>query len=240
MKMLFRELSFLFSLFHLEFGLPAAVPVLPLNNKEAKRECCADRMNAIATNIAIKAAQDAKAAQFAQNNAACQAAFQVKKQLADKAVEAAKAAQAALVGKVALVEELTREQQAVTIVLQEEVNSKLQLEQAINEGMKALAGVDSLINIIRSGLQLAQTTSTNADSALTGVQRELCDKKCLLNQAYHAVDILGKEEARAINDLETTKCAVRRAVQAAVAAKANAMRAKRDFSNITPMVVKNT
>ncbi|XP_044748752.1 uncharacterized protein LOC123309617 [Coccinella septempunctata] len=238
-KMLFRYLFYIVSLYELEFRVAVAVPVLPLSNKEDKRECCADRMNAISSNIAIKAAEEAKAAQYAQIPAACQAAHQVKEQLAEKAIEAAKAAQAALVGKVALVEELSREQEAVKIVLQEEVNSKLQLEHAINEGMKALAAVKTLLNVITSGLKLAETTAQNADCAVRGVDRDLQEKNILLQQALRAVEILTREEAMARNDLDTTKCAVRRAMQAAAAAKANAMRNKRQSSENTPHVVKN-
>lgn len=52
-----------------------------------------------ASNIAQKAALEAKAAQDAQQQAGQQAAHQVKEQLAEKALEAAKAAEAALAGK---------------------------------------------------------------------------------------------------------------------------------------------
>lgn len=238
MKMLFIHLSIIVLLHNMQLTFTAAVPVIPLSLKDEKRECCADRMNAISSNIAIKAAEEAKAAQYAQIPAACQAAHQVKEQLAEKAIEAAKAAQAALAGKVALVEELTREKEAVKIVLQEEVNSKVQLEQAINEGMKALAGVKTLLNVITSGLKLAETTAKNADYSVRGVQEDLRDKNILLQQALRAVEILTREEAMARNDLETTKCAARKAVESAAEARSNAMRAKRASSEITPHVVK--
>ncbi|KAL3265321.1 hypothetical protein HHI36_009529 [Cryptolaemus montrouzieri] len=205
------------------------VPVLPLSHKDEKRGSCSDRMNAISSNIAIKAAEEAKAAQYAQMPAACQAAHQVKEQLAEKAIEAAKAAQAALAGKVALVEELIREKEAVKLVMQEEVNSKMQLEQSINEEIKALSGYKSLLNVLSTGHHLAETVATNADSSLRGVEEDLRQKDTLLQQAFHAVEILTRDEAMARNDLETTKCAARRAEQAAAAARANVMRTKRNF-----------
>lgn len=67
---------------------------------------CVPSKNSEGTNIAMKAAQEAKAAQDAQVQAGQQAARQVKEQLAEKAVEAAKAAEAALAGKEALVQQL--------------------------------------------------------------------------------------------------------------------------------------
>lgn len=73
-------------------------------NTEAKEENFDDseskshKLGQVATNIAQKAAQDAKAAEDAMQQAGQQAARQVKTQLAEKAVEASKAAEAALSG----------------------------------------------------------------------------------------------------------------------------------------------
>lgn len=91
---------------------------------EEKRDACVDKVNAISSNIAVKAAQEAKAAENAQAPAGAAAAHQIKEELAEKAIEAAKAAQASLAGKIALVEELTREKDALRVVIAELLQSK--------------------------------------------------------------------------------------------------------------------
>lgn len=78
---------------------------------------CVPSKNTEASNIAMKAAQEAKAAEDAQVPAGQQAARQVKEQLAEKAVEAAKAADAALAGKEALVQQLQEEIKEADVVV---------------------------------------------------------------------------------------------------------------------------
>lgn len=112
-----------------------------------KREVCADRMNSFSSNIAIKAAEEAKAAVNAQYAAGCQAAHRVKEQLAEKAMEAAKAAQAAAAGKAALVDEISREKEAVKVVIMELMNSKRRIEQAIEGQLRALQGDKSALKV---------------------------------------------------------------------------------------------
>jgi len=73
-----------------------------------------------ASNIALKAAQEAKKASDTQAPAALAAARQVKHQLADKAVAAAKAAEAALAGKQQILEQLQDEVHEAEIIVQEE------------------------------------------------------------------------------------------------------------------------
>lgn len=65
-----------------------------LDDSERKKGSAAQQ----GTNIAQKAAQEAKAAEDSMQQAGQQAARQVKTQLAEKAVQAAKAAEAALSG----------------------------------------------------------------------------------------------------------------------------------------------
>lgn len=95
---------------------------------DKKRDTCVDKVNAISSNIAVKAAQEAKAAENAQAPAGAAAAHQIKEELAEKAIEAAKAAQASLAGKIALVEELTREKDALKVVITELMNSKCKID----------------------------------------------------------------------------------------------------------------
>lgn len=117
------------SIFHnilLIYFTDAASIVVGKDDK--KRDTCVDKVNAISSNIAVKAAQEAKAAENAQAPAGAAAAHQIKEELAEKAIEAAKAAQASLAGKIALVEELTREKDALKVVITELINSKCEYQ----------------------------------------------------------------------------------------------------------------
>ncbi|XP_044748754.1 uncharacterized protein LOC123309618 isoform X2 [Coccinella septempunctata] len=206
------------------------VGLRPLREKvdsKDKREICADRMNLISSNIAIKAAEEAKAAEMAQYAAACQASHRVKEQLAEKAIEAAKAAQAAAAGKAALVDEIAREKEAVKVVIMELINSKNRIEQAIEGQFRALQEDKSALKVLLAALHIAQGTTTDADTVLRGIQDDLMEKERVLQCALHRTNVLTREEECARQDMQNTKCAVRKAVQSAAEAKANAMRVKR-------------
>jgi len=73
--------------------------------------------------IAMKAAQDAKAASEAQSAAGQAAAHHIKLELAEKAFQSAKAAEAALMGKQMMVDQLEQEVQEADAVVEEETNS---------------------------------------------------------------------------------------------------------------------
>ncbi|XP_045481167.1 uncharacterized protein LOC123685493 [Harmonia axyridis] len=194
---------------------------------EAKRDACVDKVNAISSNIAVKAAQEAKAAENAQAPAGAAAAHQIKEELAEKAIEAAKAAQASLAGKIALVEELTREKDALRVVIAELLQSKAELERAINAELKALSEEKGLEKVLTTALHVAESTASDADHSVKGVGDELMEKEKVLHSALHRTQELSKEEQMARVDLDNTKLAARKAVQAATEAKANAMRNKR-------------
>lgn len=90
-----------------------------------------------ATNIAQKAAQEAKAATDAQAVAGQQASHQVKAQLAEKALQAAKAAEAALAGKQSIVEQMEQQVREAESVVQEEGSSLQQAQSNVNAAMQA-------------------------------------------------------------------------------------------------------
>ncbi|XP_045481166.1 uncharacterized protein LOC123685492 [Harmonia axyridis] len=212
----------------LVLNLPNIVHLLEIQvDSKDKREVCAERMNCISSNIALKAAAEAKAAENAQFGAANRAAFKIKEQLAEKAFEAAKAAQAAAAVKSALVEEIMRETEAVKVVILELMRSKRRIEQAIEGQLRALQSDKSAFNILVTALHVAQGTCANADSALGGIHNDLLEKERILQSALYRTNVLATEEQCARQDLATTKCAARNALIAANAARANAMRVKR-------------
>ncbi|KAL3265323.1 hypothetical protein HHI36_009531 [Cryptolaemus montrouzieri] len=192
-----------------------------------KRDACVDKVNAISSNIAVKAAQEAKAAETAQAAAGAAAAHQIKEELAEKAIEAAKAAQASLAGKIALVEELSREKEALKLVITELLQSKGELERAINAELKSLSEEKGLEKVLNTALHVAESTASDADHSLKGIDDDLMEKEKVLQSALHRTQTLTKEEQAARSDLDNTKLAARKAVQAATEAKANAMRNKR-------------
>lgn len=82
-----------------------------------------------------------------------------------------------------------------------------------------------------AALHVAESTSTNADTALRGIQDDLMEKERVLQSALYRTNVLTREEQCARQDVATTKCAARKAVMAASEAKANAMRVKRLVSS---------
>jgi len=82
-----------------------------------------------ASNIAQKAAQEARAASDAQMAAAEAAAMQVKSELAERAAQSARAAEAALAGKQQIVEQLQQEMCEADAVVTE-ITASLQATQA--------------------------------------------------------------------------------------------------------------
>ncbi|KAK9875920.1 hypothetical protein WA026_009704 [Henosepilachna vigintioctopunctata] len=224
------DLYLLTQIFLLVICANAAAP--PFAKHEIKRGDCEDKVNAISSNIAVKAAEDAKAAEHAQAEAGAAAAHEVKEKLAEQAVEAAKAAQAALAGKVALVEELTREDEALKLVNSELLLSKAELEKAINAEMKSLSEEKGLEKVLNTALHVAESAATDADHAMKGVENDLIKKEKVLESALQHTEILEKEEKKAKSDLDSTKEATKNAIQAATDAKSNALRNKRRIARI--------
>jgi len=87
--------------------------------------------------IAMKAAQDAKAASEAQSAAGQAAAHHIKLELAEKAFQSAKAAEAALMGKQMMVDQLEQEVQEADAVVEEETNSIHHTEANMNAAVDA-------------------------------------------------------------------------------------------------------
>lgn len=84
-----------------------------------------------------------------------------------------------------------------------------------------------LEKVLNTALHVAESTASDADHSLKGVNDDLMEKEKVLTSALHRTQVLTKEEQAARTDLDKTKMAARKAVQAATEAKANAMRNKR-------------
>lgn len=85
--------------------------------------------------------------------------------------------------------------------------------------------------VLTTALHVAESTASDADHSLKGVNDDLMEKEKVLHSALHRTQVLTKEEQVARVDLDNTKLAARKAVQAATEAKANAMRNKRRVRN---------
>lgn len=183
--------------------------------------------SAEASNIALKAAQEAKAAEDAQQQAGQQAAHQVKEQLADKAVEAAKAAEAALAGKEALVEQLREEIKEAELVVSEETSSLQHFTQTVQAATKASQEAKAVIKLMKTILQIAEQNAVNTAQAAEGIQAQMTEKEQLLDAAKNRLEQLTKQLHAAKQDLSKTKEAAKKAEIAASEAKQNAMRNRR-------------
>lgn len=174
------------------------------------------------SNIALKAAQEAMAAESAQETAGKEASKQAKFQLAEKAIQAAKAGQAALSAKQSIVEQLERELRESEVVVQDMSSSIQQSEVNTNAAMRAAQQAAAQLKMLTEAVQMAQSNLGNSEQAAQGAQQELAEKTQLLEAAKNRVEALLRELKAARADYASTKQAAYKAASAAKSAKSNA------------------
>lgn len=174
------------------------------------------------SNIALKAAQEAMAAESAQETAGKEASKQAKFQLAEKAIQAAKAGQAALSAKQSIVEELERELRESEVVVQDLSSSIQQSEANTNAALRAAQQAAAQLKMLTEAVQTAQSNLANSEQAAQGAQQELGEKTQLLEAAKNRVEQLLRELKTARADYANTKQAAFKAASAAKQAKSNA------------------
>ncbi|XP_043654906.1 uncharacterized protein LOC122621188 [Drosophila teissieri] len=182
-----------------------------------------------ATNIAQKAAQEAKKASDTQAPAALAAARQVKHQLAEKAIAAAKAAEAALAGKQQIMEQLQDEVHEAEIIVQEETYSLVGSQSNVNAAMATAKQCQTLLKSLRGSVKVAEDAVSNAEAAASGAQQELCEKNQLVETARQRAELLMQQFRSAKLDYTNTKKAAYRAACAASEARNKAVRDRRSF-----------
>ncbi|KAL7730429.1 hypothetical protein ACLKA6_016657 [Drosophila palustris] len=180
-----------------------------------------------ASSIAIKAAQEAKAASDAQLPAAENAAHQVIIQLADKALAAAKAAEAALAGKQQIVEQLETEVREGELVVQEEAASLQNSQGNCNAAAQASQQAGVQLKTLAEAVKNAQANVQNSDQAANGAQQELAEKQQLVEAAKKRVELLLRQLDIARSDFKNTKKAAEHAACAAQEARQRATRERR-------------
>ncbi|EDV53616.1 uncharacterized protein LOC6554315 [Drosophila erecta] len=184
-----------------------------------------------ASNIAQKAAQEAKKASDTQAPAALAAARQVKHQLAEKAIAAAKAAEAALAGKQQIMEQLQDEVQEAEIIVQEETYSLVSSQSNVNAAVCTAKQCQTLLNSLRGSVKVAEEALNNAEAAASGAQQELCEKNQLVDTARQRTEMLMQQLRSAKLDYTNTKKAAYRAACAASEARNKAVRDRRSYEN---------
>lgn len=174
------------------------------------------------SNIALKAAQEAMAAESAQETAGKEASKQAKFQLAEKAIQAAKAGQAALSAKQSIVEQLERELRESEVVVQDLSSSIQNSEANTNAALRAAQQAAAQLKMLTEAVQTAQSNLANSEQAAQGAQQELGEKTQLLEAAKNRVEQLLRELKTARADYSNTKQAAFKAASAAKQAKSNA------------------
>ncbi|KAH8416268.1 hypothetical protein KR222_002043, partial [Zaprionus bogoriensis] len=174
------------------------------------------------SNIAIKAAQDAKAANEAQQAAGQLAAQHIKQELAEKAFQSAKAAEAALTGKQMVVQQLELEMQEAHAVVEEESSSLQSTEQNMNAAVEAARAATLQFETLSELHKVAKDNLAIIQAVAMGSQQEMNGKVQLLEAAKNRLATLEKQLAAARDDYEKTKTAAYRAACAAVEAKQKA------------------
>ncbi|EDW98698.1 uncharacterized protein LOC6538462 [Drosophila yakuba] len=182
-----------------------------------------------ATNIAQKAAQEAKKASDTQAPAALAAARQVKHQLAEKAIAAAKAAEAALAGKQQIMEQLQDEVHEAEIIVQEETYSLVGSQSNVNAAVATAKQCQTLLKSLRGSVKVAEDAVSNAEAAASGAQQELCEKNQLVETARQRAEMLMQQLRSAKLDYTNTKKAAYRACCAASEARNKAVRDRRSY-----------
>ncbi|XP_017052865.1 treponemal membrane protein B isoform X1 [Drosophila ficusphila] len=180
-----------------------------------------------ATNIAQKAAQEAKQASDTQAPAALAAARQVKQQLAEKAIAAAKAAEAALAGKQQLLEQLQDEVHEAEIIVQEESNSLVSSQTHLKAAVATAKQAQSLLQSLQNLVKIAKEAVLSAEASASGAQSELHEKSQLVESARQRAEMLAQQMHSAKQDYANTKKAAYRAICAASEARQKAGRDRR-------------
>ncbi|KAH8381393.1 hypothetical protein KR093_004098 [Drosophila rubida] len=180
-----------------------------------------------ASSIAMKAAQEAKAASDAQLPAAENAAHQVIIQLAEKALAAAKAAEAALAGKQQIVDQLEAEVREGELVVQEEAASLQSSQGNCNAAAQASKQAGVQLKTLAEAVKNAHANVHNSDQAANGAQQDLLEKQQLVEAAKKRVDLLLRQLDAARTDYKNTKKAAEHAACAAQEAKQRATRERR-------------
>lgn len=174
------------------------------------------------SNIAIKAAQDAKAANEAQQAAGQLAAQHIKQELAEKAFQSAKAAEAALTGKQMVVQQLELEMQEANAVVEEESASLQNTESNMNSAVEAARAATHQFETLTELHKTVKDNLANIQTVALGSQQEMTAKVQLLEAAKNRLATLQKQLQSARDDYEKTKQAAYKAACAAVEAKQKA------------------
>ncbi|XP_017868935.1 PREDICTED: uncharacterized protein LOC108617607 [Drosophila arizonae] len=183
------------------------------------------------SSIAVKAAQDAKAANEAQHAAGQMAAQHIKQELAEKAFQSAKAAEAALTGKQMVVQQLELEMQEAHAVVEEESASLQNTETNMNAAIEAARAATSQFEALTALHKTVKDNLANIQTVALGSQQEMTTKVQLLEAAKNRLATLQKQLDSARDDYEKTKQAAYRAACAAVEAKQKAASSYRKRRN---------
>ena len=171
-----------------------------------------------------KAAEEAKAAVDSQQIIAEKAANQLKIQFAQKAETAAQTAEAAVLGKEAILNQLTEEIEQGTSIAKEENKEMPIVQQYLQQATKALQIATQEENALQGHIQFTQRLASQAEAAAHGAQAELADKEKFIEEIKNKDEALNRVIASAQAELAKTKEAEQKAAQAATSAKGNAGR----------------
>lgn len=185
-----------------------------------------------ASNIAQKAAQEARAASDAQMAAAEAAAQQVKCELAERAAQSARAAEAALAGKQQIVEQLGGEMAEAESVINEITTSLHNTQNNANCAMQAAVEARNQLDQLKCLVTAATMNLASIENVANGCQQELAEKTQLLEAAKNRYDCLSAQIKEAKTDYEKTKKAAYKAACSAVEAKQKANRSMRSVNKL--------
>ncbi|KAF7987271.1 hypothetical protein HCN44_003033 [Aphidius gifuensis] len=172
--------------------------------READKASKNDKLATKSNDMALKGAQDAKAAVDAEIIAGRQASHQVKAQLAKKALDAAKITEAALAGKQALVEQLKEETKETQSVVKESTIALKRAHENLNFAIKSVHDSRQQLAMIRRSVETAKSNLRNSRKTANGARKSLNEKQLLLIAAKKRVGELKHRLQKAQIDLEKT------------------------------------
>lgn len=155
------------------------------------------------------------------------ASYQVKCELAAKAIQSAKAAEAVLAGKQQILDQLRREMAEAEAEVAGLTMSLRNIQENAESAAQTVQETQAQLNHLKSIVQAAAANLNNIQNVSKGAQLELAEKTQILKAAQHRAENLGRQMADAKADFEKTKVAAYKAVCAAVEAKQKAQRSRR-------------
>ncbi|XP_034484384.1 uncharacterized protein LOC117789462 [Drosophila innubila] len=190
------------------------------------------KINLKSTNMASKAADEAKAAKEAQTCAGEEASHRAMDQLADKAEHAARAAEAALKGKKQLLDRMLSTRNGTDEVIEEIKNAMCISRSNIQAVARVTSDFKQTLEQLQCWHDEAQANLVSLREIAANIRKDVKEKQKVLMESQQRVNNLKKCLMEATEDLDRTEKIAEQAESAAQEAKERINAVKDAFEKI--------